>query len=160
MHYYRAFKNKYIGISQWHRKLQDEAFMTNKVVLPSGRQYFFPNIERLRSGSVTNSTAIKNYPVQGFATADLLPIALIKLKNLLTKYKLKTIICNTVHDSITLDVYPKEEQQAIKTLKEAMMSLSSECERRYGFKYTMPIGIELKIGDNWLNMKEVYKTNG
>ncbi len=43
MQYYRAFKNKYIGISQWHRKLQDEAFMTNKVVLPSGRQYFFPN---------------------------------------------------------------------------------------------------------------------
>ena len=160
MHYYRAFKNKYIDIARWHRKLQDEAFMTNKVVLPSGRQYFFPNVERLRSGSVTNSTAIKNYPVQGFATADLMPIALIKLKKLLTEYKLKTIICNTVHDSITLDVYPKEEQQAIKTLKEAMMSLSDECERRYGFKYTMPIGIELKIGDNWLNMKEVYKTNG
>ena len=160
MHYYRAFKNKYIDISRWHRKLQDEAFMTNKVVLPSGRQYFFPNVERLRSGSVTNSTAIKNYPVQGFATADLMPIALIKLKKLLTEYKLKTIICNTVHDSITLDVYPNEEQQAIKTLKEAMMSLSDECERRYGFKYTMPIGIELKIGDNWLNMKEVYKANG
>ena len=40
------------------------------------------------------------------------------------------------------------------------MCLSDECERRYGFKYTMPIGIELKLGDDWLNMKEVYKTNG
>ena len=160
MHYYRAFKNKYIGVTAWHRKLQNDAFMTNKVILPSGRQYFFPNVERLRSGSVTNSTAIKNYPVQGFATADLLPIALIKLKNLLTERNLKTIICNTVHDSIVLDVYPEEEEKAIKTLKEAMMCLSSECERRYGFKYTMPIGIELKLGDDWLNMKEVYKTNG
>jgi DNA polymerase I-like protein with 3'-5' exonuclease and polymerase domains len=160
MHYYRAFKNKYIGVTAWHRKLQNDAFMTNKVILPSGRQYFFPNVERLRSGSVTNSTAIKNYPVQGFATADLLPIALIKLKNLLTERNLKTIICNTVHDSIVLDVYPEEEEKAIKTLKEAMMCLSNECERRYGFKYTMPIGIELKLGDDWLNMKEVYKTNG
>ena len=77
--------------------------------MPSGRQYFFPNVERLRSGSVTNSTAIKNYPVQGFATADLLPIALINLKKLLTERNLKTIICNTVHDSIVLDVYPEEE---------------------------------------------------
>jgi len=78
----------------------------------------------------------------------------------LTERNLKTIICNTVHDSIVLDVYPEEEEKAIKTLKEAMMCLSSECERRYGFKYTMPIGIELKLGDDWLNMKEVYKTNG
>ena len=160
MQYYRAFKSKYIGITRWHRQLQDEAFMSNKVKLPSGRQYFFPNVERLRSGSVTNSTAIKNYPVQGFATADLLPIALINLKKLLTERNLKTIICNTVHDSIVLDVYPDEEQQAITTLKEAMMSLSDECEKRYGFKYTMPIGIELKLGNDWLNMKEVYKTNG
>ena len=160
MQYYRAFKNKYSGITRWHRELQNEALMSNKIKLPSGRQYFFPNVERLRSGSVTNSTAIKNYPVQGFATADLLPIALINLKNLLTKRNLKTIIFNTVHDSIVLDVYPDEEQQAITTLKEAMMSLSDECEKRYGFKYTMPVGIELKLGDDWLNMKEVYKSNG
>ena len=160
MQYYRAFKIKYNGITQWHRKLQDEALLTNKVVLPSGRQYFFPNVERMRSGSVTNSTAIKNYPVQGFATADLLSIALINLKKMLTKHKLKTIICNTVHDSIVLDVYPNEENIAIKIMKGAMMSLSDECVKRYGFEYTMPVGIELKLGDDWLNMKEVYKTNG
>jgi len=159
MQYYRAFKNKYSGITRWHRELQNEALTSNKVRLPSGRQYFFPNVERLRSGSVTNSTAIKNYPVQGFATADLLPIALINLKKLLTKYELKSIICNTVHDSIVLDVYPNENEQAIKTLKEAMLSISDECERRYGFKYTMPVGIELKLGDDWLNMEEVYNSD-
>jgi len=78
----------------------------------------------------------------------------------LTNRKLKTIICNTVHDSVVLDVYPGEEKQAITTLKDAMMSLSVECIKRYGFKYTMPVGIELKLGNDWLNMEEVYKTNG
>jgi hypothetical protein len=24
----------------------------------------------------------------------------------------------------------------------------------------MPVGIELKLGNDWLNMEEVYKTNG
>ncbi len=160
MQYYRAFKSKYEGVTRWHRELQNEALITNKIRLPSGRQYFFGNVERLRSGSVTNSTAIKNYPVQGFATADLLPIALINLKKLLTNRKLKTIICNTVHDSVVLDVYPGEDKKAITTLKDAMMSLSDECVKRYGFKYTMPVGIELKLGNDWLNMEEVYKTNG
>ena len=159
MQYYRAFKNKYSGITRWHRELQNEALMTSKIKLPSGRQYFFANVERLRGGGVTNSTSIKNYPVQGFATADLLPIALINLNKLLTNRKLKSIVCNTVHDSIVLDVYPNEDEKAIETLKEAMLSISDECYKRYGFKYTMPVGIELKIGNDWLNMKEIYNSD-
>ena len=158
--YYRRFAEKYADITRWHNELQTHAITYKRIKLPTGREYSFPYAERMPWGGSSYSTQIKNYPVQGFATADLLPIALIKLKNLLTERNLKTIICNTVHDSIVLDVYPEEEEKAIKTLKEAMMCLSNECERRYGFKYTMPIGIELKLGDDWLNMKEVYKTNG
>ena len=158
MQYYRAFKEKYSGVTRWHRNLINEALETRHITLPSGRSYYFPNTERMPSGSVSNATAIKNYPVQGFATADLLPISLIKLDELLTKRKLKSIICNTVHDSIVLDVYPDEEEMAIETLKEAMLCLPEETQRRYGVKYDMPIGIELKMGSNWLETKEVFKS--
>lgn len=41
MQYYRAFKNKYSGITRWHTELQNEALMSSKIRLPSGRQYFF-----------------------------------------------------------------------------------------------------------------------
>ena len=159
MQYYRAFKEKYSGVTRWHRDLINQALETRHIVLPSGRMYYFPNTERMPSGSVSNATAIKNYPVQGFATADLLPIALIYLKKLLTNRKLKTIICNTVHDSIVLDVYPNEEDTAIETLKDAMLILPQETIRRYGVEYDMPIGIELKMGNNWLETEEVYKTD-
>lgn len=93
--------------------------------------------------------------MQGFATADLLPIALIYTKKLLTDNNMKTIICNTVHDSIVLDVYPSEKELAVDVLKTAMLSLKSECIRRYNIEYDMPIGIEIKIGNNWLDMKGV-----
>tara|TARA_R100000657_G_C4679620_1_gene127343 strand:- start:1857 stop:2594 length:738 start_codon:yes stop_codon:yes gene_type:complete len=158
MQYYRAFKEKYNGVTRWHRQLINEALETRHVTLPSGRSYYFPNTERMPSGSVSNATAIKNYPVQGFATADLLPISLIKLDELLTIRNLKSIICNTVHDSIVLDVYPDEEEMAIETLKDAMLCLPEETQRRYGVRYDMPIGIELKMGNNWLETKEVFKS--
>ena len=154
--YYNAFKEKYSGVTNWHVELLNEAVTYKRITLPSGRYYNFDNVYRLRNGGVTNATAIKNYPVQGFATADLLPIALVYLKKLLTKYQMQSIICNTVHDSIVLDVYPSEKEQAIDLLKTAMLSLKSECKRRYDIDYDMPIGIELKIGKNWLDMKGVF----
>jgi len=30
-----------------------------------------------------------------------------------------------------------------------MQSLPSECQRRYGVHYDMPIGLEIKMGPNW-----------
>jgi len=158
MQYYRAFKQKYKQIAEWHETLQNDAISFNRIVLPSGRYYNFKNVFRMRYGGVSNATAIKNYPVQGFATADLLPIALIKLKRLLTDRRMQSIICNTVHDSIVIDVHPDEQDLAVETMKEAMFSLPEECKKRYNVDYDMPIGIEIKIGNNWLDMKEIYKS--
>ena len=65
------------------------------------------------------------------------------------------MICNTVHDSIVLDVHPQEEEIAIHLLEEAMLGIRKECQIRYGVEYNMPIGIELKIGTDWSNLETV-----
>jgi DNA polymerase I-like protein with 3'-5' exonuclease and polymerase domains len=93
--------------------------------------------------------------VQGFATADLLPIALVELDKVMRKAKMQSVICNTVHDSIVLDVHPTEKDQCIKVLSDAMLSISDGSKARYSIEYDMPIGIELKIGENWLDLSEV-----
>ena len=93
--YYRAFKNKYTGITHWHELLAEEAISRKRITLPSGREYLFPNVRRTRWGGVTSGTSVKNYPVQGFATADLLPIALVHTNRLLAKRKMKSVMCNT-----------------------------------------------------------------
>ena len=56
-------------------------------------------------------TQIKNYPVQSFATADIVPIALLHIDGLLKG--MKSCIVNTVHDSIVIDVHPDEESRGI-----------------------------------------------
>ena len=153
--YYKAFLEKYKGIADWHEKLGVEALTKKRITLPSGRQYLFPNVRRFPSGGFSNGTQIKNYPVQGFATADLLPVALISLHNEIKKSNIKSLICNTVHDSIVMDVHPQEEDIAIELMENAMLGIREECKNRYGIDYNMPIGIELKIGNDWSNLETV-----
>jgi DNA polymerase I-like protein with 3'-5' exonuclease and polymerase domains len=153
--YYRAFKEKYEGVTEWHKELQKEAVRTKVITLPSGRQYAFPSARWTEWGTATNRTAICNYPVQGFATADLLPAALVRLDKMMRLRKLNSVICNTVHDSIVLDVHPDEKEACINLLAYAMKSLPEETVNRYGVEYDMPVGIELKIGKNWLDSEEV-----
>ena len=147
--YYREFKNKYAAVREWHDRLQAEAVEKGYITLPSGRQYAFPGVKWTEWGTATQRTSICNYPVQGFATADLLPIALVYLSKSMKKLAMKSVICNTVHDSIVLDVYPGEEDTCTQLVAEAMQSLPSECQRRYGVHYDMPIGLEIKMGPNW-----------
>jgi DNA polymerase-1 len=154
--YYRAFKDKYAGVSEWHEKLQRQAVEKGYIELPSGRQYAFPGTTWTDWGTATNRTAICNYPVQGFATGDLLPIALVYLSKSMKTKELKSVICNTVHDSIVLDVFPGEEDTVTDLVVEAMMSLPQECRRRYGVEYDMPISVEVKMGSNWLDTEVVY----
>ena len=72
--YYKAFMEKYSGIGAWQEELKREALRTKRVRLPSGREYAFPWARRLKGGYVAQSTNIVNYPVQGFATGDLVPL--------------------------------------------------------------------------------------
>jgi len=153
--YYDLFKARYSDVAKWHISLQDEAIKTKKITLPSGRIYHFPHVRRNFYGGSTHATAIKNYPVQGFATADLLPLALINLRKVLFDNDMQSVVCNTVHDSIVLDVFPQEEKKAIEILAESMLSIKSEAKKRYNVDYDMPVGIELKIGKDWLDMDEV-----
>tara|TARA_R100000030_G_C3221292_1_gene115975 strand:- start:539 stop:709 length:171 start_codon:yes stop_codon:yes gene_type:complete len=54
-----------------------------------------------------------------------------------------------------MDVYPGEEQTAIDLMAEAMLAIKDEAHKRYGIYYDMPIDIELKIGNNWLDTELV-----
>ena len=153
--YYRAFKEKYAGVKEWHERLQREAVKYKQIKLPSGRQYAFPDAKWTEWGTATNRTAICNYPVQGFATADLLPMCLVRLSHLVEKNNLQSVICNTVHDSIVMDVHPDEKDICIKLMVKAMLAIPEEAKERYGIQYTMPVDIELKMGYNWLDLTEV-----
>jgi len=151
--YYEHFTEKYKGVKDWHTQLAKEAVDTLKITTPSGREFAFPNVMRKSSGRVTNFTQIKNYPVQSFATADIVPIALLHIDNLLRDKK--SCIVNTVHDSIVIDVHPDEESLVISAIDDTNKTLPELIQIRWGVNFNVPLLLEAKIGPNWLDTQDV-----
>ena len=153
--YYTHFMDKYKGIAKWHKKLGDEAINLGRIKIPSGRQYAFPDVERRASGTPTHFTMIKNYPVQGFATGDIVPIILLEIEKRLNNDNLKSVLVNTVHDSVVLDVHPAEEGNVLGIIKDVNDNLKKIIEKHYDIEVNVPMLLESKIGDNWLDVKDV-----
>jgi DNA polymerase I-like protein with 3'-5' exonuclease and polymerase domains len=151
--YYEHFTDKYKGIAAWHSRLAKEAIATQKISTPSGREFSFPDVVRKASGRVSYFTQIKNYPVQSFATADIVPIVLIHIDDLLTD--MQSCIVNTVHDSIVIDVHPEEEQKVLDVINETNKVLKDLITMRWGIDFNVPLLLESKIGPNWLDTKDV-----
>ena len=151
--YYTHFTKKYKGVADWHSRLAKEAVNTQKITTPSGREFAFPDVVRKHTGRVSHFTQIKNYPVQSFATADIVPIALLHIDELLEG--MQSCIVNSVHDSIVIDVHPDEESQVINVIQQTNDALPELITLRWGVKFNVPLLLEAKIGPNWLDTKDV-----
>ena len=151
--YYSHFTEKYTGIKSWHTRLAKEAVNTGKIRTPSGREFSFPDVKRRRNGSVSHFTQIKNYPVQSFATADIVPLILLKIDELLQT--MQSCVVNSVHDSIVIDTHPDEETQVLDIIKHVNSQMNGLIEKHFGIEFNVPLLLEAKIGDNWLDTKDV-----
>ncbi|MFQ5788814.1 MAG: DNA polymerase, partial [Thermodesulfobacteriota bacterium] len=118
--YYKCFLDKYSDIAEWHQQLQDTAIENKVIVLPTGREYAFPNAKRTKWGSSTYKTQIVNWPGQGFATADIVPVAGIEVLRLMKEAKVKSLFMLEVHDELLSDLYPGEDKIMIEIYKEGM----------------------------------------
>ena len=151
--YYEHFLQKYRGIARWHKVLANEAITKGAITTPSGRQFAFPDCTRRKDGSVSHFTQIKNYPVQSFATADIVPLVLVEVTRKLTQ--LKSIVVNSVHDSLIIDVHPTEVEDVIDVIKDIEGNLVSLMRTRWGIKFNVPLKLDMKIGNSWLEQTEI-----
>ncbi len=151
--YYTHFNDKYKGIAKWHKKLGDEALRFMKITNVSGRQYAFPDVTRRSSGVPTHFTMIKNYPVQGFATGDVVPVVLNEMHERLRH--MKSCLVNTVHDSMVVDVHPDEKDLVLSMVWTLNQDLNNIIEETYGIDMNVPMLLEAKIGKNWLDTVDI-----
>ena len=151
--YYKHFVEKYEGIAAWHKKLGDEALRFMKITNVSGRQYAFPDVRRRDNGMPSHFTMIKNYPVQGFATGDVVPVVLNRLHELLQP--LHSCVVNSVHDSMVVDVHPDEEREVLAIIDQLNTGINDLVEQTYNVTMNVPLLLEAKIGPNWLDTVDV-----
>jgi DNA polymerase I-like protein with 3'-5' exonuclease and polymerase domains len=150
--YFKEYFNIYKGLAEWHKELFKGVLDDGLVRVPSGREYYFPDVKRISGGRVTNATAIVNYPVQGWATGDLVVLSCVRAYRLFRQANLQSKLILTVHDSIVVDVHPNEEQAVIAILKDAMMGVVGEAKTRWNYDFVLPLDIEISKGRNWMEI--------
>ncbi len=151
--YYKHFTEKYKEVNIWHTRLAKEAMSTGRIKTPSGREFSFNNMKRYANGKVSNFTQIKNYPVQSFATADIVPVVLMEIEKQLSK--LQSCIVNTVHDSIVIDVHPEEKQKVTFILRGINTNMKAIIDNQFKIDFNVPLKLDMKIGNNWLDTHDI-----
>jgi DNA polymerase I-like protein with 3'-5' exonuclease and polymerase domains len=69
--------------------------------------------------------------------------------------KLQSCIVNTVHDSIVIDVHPEERDTVIRIINRSNEVLVDIINKKWNIDFNVPLLLEAKIGNNWLDTKDV-----
>ncbi len=107
----------------------------------TGRRRYLPDIKsangNIRSFAERNAV---NMPIQG-SSADMIKIAMIAIQKELEERGLSSKMILQVHDELVFDVYMPE----IEEVKEIV-----EREMKASLSLNLPIIVDIKTGDNWL----------
>jgi DNA polymerase I-like protein with 3'-5' exonuclease and polymerase domains len=101
-----------------------------------------------KSGYVSFSTEIYNLPISGFATGEIIPIALVHFWHRIKRTRAK--IFNTVHDSMIVYNHKEEIGYVTDIAKIAMThDVYRFLKEVYKYEFKVPLGLGMKTGSHW-----------
>ena len=99
-------------------------------------------------------TEIKNYIVQGTG-ADIVAIARCSLYRRWKYPNIRGALVNTIHDSIVADIDKKDVDKCVSLFYSVFADLPSNINRIFNCGFDLATRVEISIGRNMLNLKEV-----
>lgn len=159
--YAEFFWDKYDDIYQEQSNWVQQVAAKKWFRSPYGMRFYFPNASMQRTGWVTGSNQIANYPIQGLATGEIIPIALVHFWH--RTRSLPVTLFNTVHDSIVARVKKSVDKEWLKQL--VVQSMTHDVFRFldevYDYQFKVPLGVGLKIGKSWdvADVEEIWDVN-
>lgn len=110
--------------------------------------FYWPGTVMSRSGYIDNTTSIYNYPIQGYATAEIIPIALTYFWHRINGLR---IICwNTIHDSIASRVHRDDVEIYKQISKRAFTTdVYNYLSTIYKLDFSTPLAVGVKVGEYW-----------
>lgn len=154
--YCEYFKNKYEGISKTQRNWALSCASKGEYTTPYGMVFYFPGTKMQRSGYITNSTNIYNYPVQGFATGEIIPLVLVYFWHRTRNMDVR--IFATIHDSIACKIKKGTFDEVMEVAKQAFTyDVYNHLLTVYKYKFRVPLGLGAKVSSHWGDTKEEIK---
>jgi DNA polymerase I-like protein with 3'-5' exonuclease and polymerase domains len=146
--YADAWAAKYVGITGVQEGWCLSVAANKELVTPYGMRFYWPKIKMYPSGRVNKRSEIFNYPIQGFATAEIIPIALVYYWH--RSRHLRVDIFNTVHDSIISRVH-KDDNEALDAIAKQALSYDvyNFLAEVYDYKMSVPLGVGSKTSRHW-----------
>jgi len=150
MEYYKAFREKYIELYNEQTTWTTTVLMNKKLRTVWGMEYHWPKTRMSADGYIDNTPSIFNYPVQAFATAEIIPAALVSLWHRLRANNAETEIVNTVHDSAICEIAPGEsrlfQQLSLQTFT---LDVYGYLRSVYDIQFDVPLGAGITVGERW-----------
>jgi DNA polymerase I-like protein with 3'-5' exonuclease and polymerase domains len=169
-----VFYTRYPQVGEWHTKfaeeveskstyeLDDDGFRekvkTFVLNTETGRKFLFKEYFNDSSWSSRtynfSPTELKNYPIQGLATGDIVPMMLgVIFRCIEGRDTVKMV--NTVHDSIMFDVQGDAADGFIKEITGILKDTHKYFEERFKVPLALKLNAGASIGKNWFDMKEL-----
>lgn len=169
-----TFYKRYTGVKRYHEEIVEQAEKLAVVSYdpdksgpqytyfhnsPTGRHYIFNKYASdYKPGTLTFSpTELKNWPIQGFATGDVVPMMVgILLRNLEEAgYAERAKLVMTVHDSVVLDV-PNDMLYSVATLaRKTLESAPQQLKAIFNIDFPCKLGVGVEAGLNWQDKEEI-----
>jgi len=169
-----VFYTRYAGVADWHKnfaeeverksvyELDDDGFRekvkTFILFTETGRKFCF---KEYYSDSTWSSrtynfspTELKNYPIQGLATGDIVPMMLgIIFRQLKNRDDVKMV--NTIHDSLMFDVELDSVTPFIEEITGILKNTHSYFEDIFKTPLALKLNAGASVGINWFDMEEI-----
>lgn len=168
-----TFYSRYKGVKRYHEEIVAKAEKEAVVSYdpeksgpqytyfhssPTGRHYIFNKYPNEYKGGLSFSpTELKNWPIQGFATGDVVPMMVgILLRNLEEAGLTPDVkLVMTVHDSVVLDVPIDKLEECAKLAKQTLESAPQHLKRIFNIDFPCKLGVGVEAGINWQDKEEI-----
>lgn len=169
-----VFYGRYKEVGKWHTEFaamveskatndlnEDgfrEKFRTYVHQTETGRKFCFSEYYNEDSWSTRtynfSPTEFKNYPVQGLATGDIVPMMLgVIFRQLIGRDDVKMV--NTVHDSLMFDVKSDSSDAFITEITTILKCTHMYFEETFKIPLALKLNAGASVGKNWFDMKEL-----
>lgn len=146
--YYKYFEERYHQIAAEQRSWAVHVSEHKELRTEWGMRYYWPLARMSENGYVSFTTSIYNYPVQAFATAEIIPIAIVCAWHRMSG--LQSFLVNTVHDSIIAELHPDEVDLWHEVAKQCLITDTYNLiNLLYGVRLTVPLGAGVTVASHW-----------
>ena len=156
--YAEAFRAAYPGIASAQEQWAQHVGVHRTLTTEWGMRYYWPRAKFRRDGTLNCKTSVYNYPVQAFATAEIIPIAVVFFWHRVQAEGLgdKIVLVNTIHDSIVAELHPDHVDDFRRIAKLAFThDVYRYLELVYNVRFDfVPLGVGITVGEHWTEGQE------